>query len=351
MYLLVDPIVLCLPEGTATSEEIDVFVEHLMIWNEVVRDHPDDDQFCMTEECYDALVQANRYPYRELMNDLIDNRRDLPHIDGKSAYRACQQIIEGACWPSFEKIADLPLGEFVTDKVELDPDLVKRIPREIEKSFRETFGYIAYAKEIRKSIIASDLLLLTHPIKEDKIAIDITLLVGSDDLHSVKVETDLPIAETPQDLARLKGLTQIWDKTEQAIALVKSKAGIGPGEKLSPYTVGPEFNDSLGACQFPKHSSRLDRCFEKIAQLLAGKSMLDDYPLRTGAGPNDPQREQTVGKITWKARRLRITSGSGPVYRLHYWTTGNKYIFSNVVSKNDDITICAINEKIVAQIE
>ena len=63
------------------------------------------------------------------------------------------------------------------------------------------------------------------------------------------------------------------------------------------------------------------------------------------------KREQIVGEITWKARQLHITSGSGAVYRLHYWTARNKYIFSNVVSKNDDITICEINEKIVEQIE
>ena len=39
---------------------------------------------------------------------------------------------------------------------------------------------------------------------------------------------------------------------------------------------------------------------------------------------------------TWSAWRLRITSGRGDVYRLHYWTNGSNFVFSNVVKKDDD---------------
>ena len=353
MHLLVDPIVLCLPENTATSEEIGAFVKHLIIWNEVVRDRLEDDQFCITQKCFDALIQANRYPYQEFMMPLIDGRQDDLPYDGNTAYMACRQIIEGGCWPSFEEIVDLPVGEFDSSTVNLDPDLLERIPPEppeIKESFRESFGYIAYARGIQQNTIASNLLLLTHPIDENRIAIDIELTVIADDnLNEVKVETDLPIAETPQDMLRHRNLTDIWEDTRQAIdwAVIHHEEN----EQISPYAVAPGFNDSLGDCQFPMHSSRLDRCFEKIAQLLAGKSMSDDYELRTGEGPGDPQLEQKVGTITWKARRLRITSGSGAVYRLHYWTAGNEYIFSNVVSKNDSITIYEIDEEIVKQIK
>ena len=164
MYLLVDPIVLCLPENIAESEEIEDFVEHLIIWSEFIRNDQDDDQFFITANCYEALVQENRYPYRESMMALINGRDDLPY-DGNTAYMACQRIIESACWPNFEDIVNLPLDQFDfdIDTVHLDPDLVERIPQEIEKSFRETFGYVAYAKEIDQNVIASNLLLLTHP--------------------------------------------------------------------------------------------------------------------------------------------------------------------------------------------
>ena len=80
MYFLVDPIVLCLPdENTATSEEIENFIEHLIIWSNFIENKKDDNQFqfCITENCYMALYEENRYPNQSLMMNLINRRHDL----------------------------------------------------------------------------------------------------------------------------------------------------------------------------------------------------------------------------------------------------------------------------------
>ena len=349
MYLLVDPIVLCLPDQRATSDQIAHFIKHLIAWDKFIR-NDSADQFCITARCYSALLDAGRYPSPKLMARLIDKRTDLP-VNGNDVYNACRRIIETACFPSFEDIVDLPLDEFDSGTVNLDPDLLERIPPEIKESFRKTFGYVAYAKDIQNNTIASNLLLLTHPIEEDKIAIDINLLVIDDDnLNQVRVETDLPIAETPQDLLKLRNLTDIWENTRQAIDWVQDKHNINADEK-STYTVSPEFNESLEKCQFHTHPPLLNQCFQTIALLLAKKRIQDNQQFRTSKGGNSKQVEIKVGENTWKAWRVRINKSSGAEYRLHYWRHGDKYFFSNVVSKNDDIRILGVDEEIVSQIK
>lgn len=348
MYFLVDPIVLCLPNEEATSDKIEDFIQHLMDWNEFITTNQDDDKFCISQTCYDALYRTGRYPLRKDMHELIDSRSDLS-FNAQDAFLACQQIIESACWPTFEEAVSLPLKEFDIDSkgVCLDPDLVGRIPQEIKQSFQETFGYVAYAKKILENCIASKLHLLTHPIEEKdkkaKIAIDITLLIG-DDFSQVK--TDLPLVESPEDLLKYKSLTDIWEDTEQAIEWAKADAKININTR-DLYTIGPKFNQSLKNCQFPTHPNRLNQCFKKIAQLLTNQDM-NPSPLKTGEGGN--QIEQKVRNSTWKAWRLHITEGPGAVYRLHYWKNGNNYVFSNVVSKSsDNFSICGIDENIVPQ--
>lgn len=72
--------------------------------------------------------------------------------------------------------------------------------------------------------------------------------------------------------------------------------------------------------------------------------------LRTGPGPNDRQREQTVGENTWRTWRLYITEGGGAVYRLHYWSSNKEYVLSHIVP-HDEFDICKINEEIVSKIK
>lgn len=361
MFLLVDPIVLCLPEQTATSNQIINFIKHLTAWDKFIKNNSGD-EFLITGKCYLSLLDAGRYPSRELMARLIDNRDDLP-VNGNDVYTACRQIIESACFPSFEERIALPLANFATDIVCLDPDLLERIPPEIQESFRETFGYIAYAKEIEQNQIASNLLLLTHPIEEDKIDIDIILLVVPDESDKSeewrRVKTDLPMAETPQDLLKLRNLTDIWEDTKQAIDLAKGQECINTN--LSPYTVGSEFNQSLQDCQFPTHPNRLAQCFRKIARLLtnslpraewrrASRNRGSHKPLREGRDQSGEQRRININGRDWTAWRLHITGG-GNAYRLHYWLSDDteKYVLSNVVT-HDRFTIEPINEDIVAQI-
>ena len=345
MYFLVDPIVLCLPEPTATPNQIEYFFQYLNNWSEFIREGQGN-KFYMTEEC--CRVSASKFPYPESIQGYLQNAGGT--LDASTVSTACMRILHNfPSWPFFEEEVCLPELLVYSDTMCLDPDLVRRIPSEIAESLRETFGYVAYAKKVAKHDIASALYFLTYPIDgSNKIEIDVTV---EDDDEEHEVKTDLPIVESPGDLIQHKSLTDIWEDTEQAIEWVKSKVDINIEQQLSPYTVGPDFNQSLERCQFPTHSNRLEQCFQKIAQLLRNKKIRDNYALRTGAGPNDPQRKEKVGDNTWSACRLRITQGSGSVYRLHYWKNKSRYVFSNVVDHDNDYNICTIDEDIVSRIK
>lgn len=343
MYFLVDPIVLCLPNRNATSDEISDFIQHLMDWNYFIITNQGDDEFCISEICYDALDRTGLYPVQDSIKNLINNRSDLL-MDANTIYNACRQIIESACWPSFEAKVKLPGLLVHYDDMTLAPNVAERIPQEIAESLQETLGYVAYAKEIVEHDIALDLYFLTHPLNNsDKIEINVTVEDESQNKYNEhKVETDLPIVESPEDLLKYKSLTDIWEFTEQAIEWAKAEININT--IVSLYTVGPEFNQSLENCQFPTHFSRLNQCFRKIAQLLTNQN-IGQYALRTGEGANNPQIEKKVENSTWRAWRIHITDGRGPVYRLHYWKNESKYIFSHVLD-HDAHNICTIDKNI-----
>lgn len=341
MHFLVDPIVLCLPEPTATPNQIEYFFQYLNNWSEFIRDGQDN-KFYMTEGC--CQVSASKFPYPESIQGYLQQGGTL---DAPTVSAACMRILQNfPSWPFFEEEVCLPELLVDPDKMCLDPDLIRRIPAEIVESLQETFGYVAYAKKIAKHDIASVLYFLTHPVDgSNKIEIDATV---EDENRVHEVKTDLPIVESPEDLLRHQKLTDIWENTERAIEWAKGEMNINT--ESSPYTVGPGFNQSLEKCQFPTHFNRLKQCFEKIAQLLSGEHIKDNYALRTGPAGNNPQRTTVVGKKTWSAWRLQITSGRGSVYRLHYWKHQNKYVFSHVVDHNDH-NICTIDETIVSQIK
>jgi len=345
MHLLVDPVVLCLPEQTAEPDYIEQFFEFLSDWSQLIRVQQDvvEDQFFISETCCLALIDSQRYPEFYLMERLLASG-DVP-FDAITAYRACRRIIENL--PYFEERASLPDLLVYCDSMSLNPDLIRRISQPIiADSLRETFGYVAYAKEVSQHPIASDLILLTHPVRDSEVLmIGVTLESNQD--GECELETDLPIVETPEDLYRVKGLQKIWQDTGKAIGWavddLKRKRHIGRRAKLAHYLVAPEFNQSLSKCQFYTRPDLLAQCFLKISRLLmleSHRSTSVNHPLRDGR--NGPPIERTISGRKWGAWRLYITGGKMG-FRLHYWWSEGEYVLSKV-GPHEDFTIGPIPE-------
>ena len=257
MYFLVDPIVLCLPEPTATPDQIEYFFTYLNNWSEFIREGQSN-KFYMTEECYYA--SASRFPPLDLDSIQECLRKAGGTLDANTVSAACMCILQNfPSWPCFEEDVSLPALYVDLETMCLDPDLVERTPSEISEFLQVTFGYVAYSKVIDKNDIASALYLLTYPVNgSNRIEIGVTV---EDDKEKHEVETDLPIVETPDDWLRHASLKDIWENTDQAINWARLELEIDPGKKLFPYTIGPGFNQSLEQYHFPTRPDWLEQCF------------------------------------------------------------------------------------------
>jgi hypothetical protein len=121
----------------------------------------------------------------------------------------------------------------------------------------------------------------------------------------------------------------------ESIAVQASRDDAQPADTYyrlrSTFHLGSDFASSahdLGFLHDPKKISRLLRA---CADLLLSRNLADSHWLRTGMGPNDPQRMRGE----WAAWRHDIDHE----FHLHYWRAGGHIEFANVVThKNLSIT-------------
>lgn len=333
MNLLVDPILLTLPESTADEDHILSFVHSLCTWNNEVRKGTH--QFWTAENYVEALQASNRYPTYKALSDLWA-QSDINTIGVQDAFRACRSLIEGNIY----RFDDLTLPDTIAvyeDQVRVDPNLVARLPEAVATAFRETLGYVVYARERNHPAMVEDLVLVTHPHPihaDNKIQIDAPIETnqGQDQL-----ETDIPLAATPTDLLGMVALQTFWDDTPKALAwameeLVRARRLPAP-VALRPYGVAQAFNESIRRYGFDSRPDLLTHIFWESASLLTGltsrRSTNEHHLLRDVTCNNVDQTGRT-----WNAWRLWVTRGK-PTLRLHYWWCDGEYILSRVVPHND----------------
>ena len=328
MNLLVDPILLTLPESTADEDHILSFVHSLCTWNNEVRKGTH--QFWTAENYVEALQASNRYPTYNALSNLWA-QSDIDTIGVHDAFRACRTLIEGNIY----HFDDLTLPDSIAvyeDQVHVDPNLIARLPEAVAKAFRETLGYVAYARERNHPAIVEDLVLVTHPHPihaDNKIQIDAPIETnqGQDQL-----ETDIPLAANPTDLLGMVDLQTFWDDTPKALAwameeLVRARRLPAPVE-LRPYHVDKAFNESIRRKRYDSRPDLLKHIFWASVSLLTVTEhrTTNENHLLEGVTCNNVDR---TGR-TWEPWRLRVTRGK-PTLRLHYWWCNGEYILSRVV--------------------
>jgi len=339
MNLLVDPVLLTLPEPASDVEACLCFVEQLSAWSQEIRAQRY--EFFISEACVIALYESGRYPQIHTLLPLWETA-GVYEVDCRTAYLACHRVLTNL--PYFEDRVSVR-GQLVhLGKVQVAPDLVGRLQEPVAAALRETLGYVAYAREESQHPIATDLILVTHPIQDGTDA-QIEAVVETSEGEKM-LTTDLPLVETPEDLLELEGLEGLWEDTDRALRWAVSdlirKRCLDEGARLAPYAVAPEFNQSIRDNHFDGRPDRLAQIFLKVALLLAGyfprKETREHHRLRTLGKPLRMQRGST-GK-SWEAWRLWITRGKLGM-RLHYWWRDGQYVLSKV-GPHDDYSIGGI---------
>lgn len=330
MNLLVDPILLTLPEPGSDEDVIINFVHNLRIWSSELREGTH--RFMIAENYDHALRVLNRYPTREAIYELWE-RADITTIGPGDAFRACMSLLINPFY--FDELT-LPDSIAVhEDQVQVAPDLVARLHEPVAAAFRETLGYVTYARERTRPALIEELILVTHPINPGEMAqIDaiIETNTGED-----RLMTDIPIATTPGDLLRITSLSVFWEDTHRALQwavdeLTRARR-IAVGTELLRYHTTEEFNESIRRYRFDSRPDLLAHIFWTSASLLTGaitrRRTNDHHPLENVACNRHDQTNRV-----WDPWRLWVTRGK-PAIRLHYWWCHGEYILSRVVPHED----------------
>ena len=102
------------------------------------------------------------------------------------------------------------------------------------------------------------------------------------------------------------------------------------GRTLSPFSIGPEFEESVRACGLATRG----QIVKSIAYLLGGLAgSLSVHPLRTGPGGNDPQRRRKPDGA--RAFRCSIKDKSNGAPRLHYWRRSDGWVELSLVAPHE----------------
>ncbi|HKP53016.1 MAG TPA: hypothetical protein VJ183_10220 [Chloroflexia bacterium] len=331
MHVLVDPVILTLPDNTATTESVVRFLWDLEHWSKEV--HAKRHNFIISSRCVDAIYMSGLYPTVHNLAPLL-RKAGIEDIDPTTVWLACQSILVNE--PHFEDRAKLADVAVYPDRVSVDPDLVRRLPSPVADALGETLGLVAYAREVAKPAIISDMVMATQPIERGNI-INVDALIATNE-GDLQVVTDCPAVLTPDDLMRMMRLQDIWSDTEQALEwalqqLIHARQ-LPKGKYLKMPIVAPEFNESIRKAQFDTHPDLLAALFYTVVRLVT--EVIPHRPTKT----HKPYKGVKCNSVDaagreWEPWHIWVTRG-GPAVRLNYWWHEGEYILSRAFAHDDD---------------
>lgn len=129
-------------------------------------------------------------------------------------------------------------------------------------------------------------------------------------------------------------VADLWSRkgaSEHCIAIFAAQSTGSTAERvtllLSRVRFGQEFARSAQRLGFLHEPKKIPRLLNACADILIGRSLAQTHALRSGKGPNDPQRKRG----SWLAWRHDFDDE----FHLHYWKSGDVIEFANVVVHND----------------
>src|SRR5262249_22450072 len=156
--LLVDPLVLTLPEPYVSENEVLAFAGHLKAWSNMVKagHHK-----CLVPASYEqALRDLQRFPTPDALKRLWQTA-GVTTVSYMEVFNACMSMLMNLL-----DLDSLTLPDHVQvyeGKVSADPDVIARSHEPVATAFRETLGYVAYARVRNRPAIVHDMALMTYP--------------------------------------------------------------------------------------------------------------------------------------------------------------------------------------------
>lgn len=328
--LFIDPIIIATPHYGCTKIKFEEYIKQLLEWQELRE--CEWSKIFLSAKTINVLFAENRYPIWDEVEKIINNF-EIDYIQPKDIVVLVDSFLE-----KFIKIEEwLGLEEFIYENTLLSPNFVST-----SEPFKSILGETLVLMVLKSHLEneSHDLQLLVTDKQLDQIQIRSTIL-----LSHFKNNTTLPsefvadgsfncCSEFEQLIIKIN-YPYLWSNCnskkgfERLVYLfsLSKKIELGIQNKMIQFEFGDKFMSTTVNLKFKNEKAKCERLLRAMSDLILDINLGSTHALRVGVGGNSSQIESNG----FKAWRKDIDYE----FHLHYWKSGARIIFANVVTHND----------------
>lgn len=346
--VLVDPILLCLPNPCYSADELESFAKALLAWNRIVGRN--NAHVLISESAQIALNKASEYPHMHRLGQLID-KYDFELANAITLNKIVQAILDKT--PSLEEYYNIRAVMCSDGSVACDPqEVTSRLTGECGDVFQDDLVIACLADAVRVPdeeitvfcVISRDP-FCEPPPKSVKLSANVELA----ERHSEDGPWDMtlplsfkkafPIHFDSNELVDELDLWSLWDNAsnaEKVYECIDEKverlrmSGV-KSAVISDFRLGPDFLQSLRDWGASTRSDYAMVTVESCARIILGIPKNEIKEFRQSENSNK-QRSRADGALAF---RTHITK-AGVGLRLMFWRLPDGTIeFANIGAKHE----------------
>jgi hypothetical protein len=343
--ILVDPVIIVPPDGDATKDDVERWLEGLTIWLREALTAP---FIWLHDRQTSALLEANeQFPNFQQLRLLQRKHRLDININQIAKY-----INDFFRDDTLDLAMHLKRLEYAIDpemsSIIIKPDqFIARLPDYLHNGLYILLAECCACKHVEHPF-GQNLHIATQvlPDSSRKIMISVVILDALPDFARPldnRITQAIPLLITPDDLQPLADIIDLWNKGEGGITYAikqryKNQTGVIPNPDI--FQLGPRFMESVSERRLDTNGIVLNSIVRAAADVIANKAKdrkgykLHEFRQTEAADSSQLIREKDQAKA-W--RLMLQKHGAG--WRLHYWQipTHEGYIieFANVCKESE----------------
>ena len=346
--IVVDPYLVCLPQNCEKPEQLDVFIDNLLGWSDLL--DRKDVNVHFPESCVDAVIMSGQYPYGHGLKQMA-SRFGMTHVSDDFVCRVAQRVLDRT--PRLEERCLINIVVFEEESFRVEPDVyITRLADEIGWGLKHGLAVMACYQHHNDSrtgfLLASAKSEPSEAFNEEEVRVlarveEIDSPDDADEWTKVlpsQIEESMPVAFSRDSILEQLGCLHLWGDAESeqdAFDAINTRAtellatGTGNRERVKVYRLGADFLASARANAFAARSDLAGNLIDSCARIVIDVPKHEVKPFRVSENSGD-QLVRTDGARAW---RTHLTK-AGPGFRLMLWTLQDGSIeFANVGSKKE----------------
>lgn len=348
--IVIDPFLLCLPNPCHTSEQLELFIDSLLGWKNLLGRR--DANVLFSDSAQVALNEDDEFPHRHRLADLL-NVHQCDIADERTISKLIYGILEKV--PSFENYYGIDAVLIDETQLAVNPTfMLSRLKPNCRRVFSEILTIVSLIRTL-DSQSSHDTLVVASTLASKNINPLPDHIDVKSEVHELDFLQDgmnipeefphitvdkIPVSFSHGKLLSQLGLWAVWDNAsdeeaaKSAINMRVEKlldSGVSIDEK-SDFILGFHFINSVKKWGFGSRSDYAMILIESCARIILGipKNPLKEF--RDNSKSTSGQRVRDDGALAF---RTHLTK-KGVGFRLMIWKRPNGiYEFANVGSKNE----------------